>query len=296
MPRLNTTEDRRLDITDFGPREKQSTRYVGEIDLAIKCFVNYQSVRNYLTVLVVSERCGIHFAPPITNSIPHAVIVIPDLLIHWVAGFGGTIVDLLHIIDVYLDVSVGIDAATEASFSMLMELVEMYVGHSLSKADPSRKYLSGSARQDYLFIWKHLSRIRHTKGRELVSGLFGDLLLREYASLAAGAEAAIQASEPPQFKKWVVLKIKGPYYSFVVSTVHMGSSNVLEATQAAIEACKNEVGDIVSIHFQYGNVLDANEYRSPLMFNLPPKLPLKHSTVLAESIFVKGHAYVESMG
>jgi hypothetical protein len=268
-----------------------------------ECFVNYKSVRNYLSVLVVSEKCGIHFAPPITNHIPHAVVVIPELLLHWIAGFGGTIVDLLHIIDIYLGATVGAELTTESSFSTLTALVERYISDSLLKADPNRKYLSGSARQDYLFLLEHLSRMRlpasfggaihDRKGREQLSGLFCDFLLMEYASLAAGAENAIQASEPPLFKKWVVLKIKGLYYSFVVSTVHMGSANTLEVTEAAIEACKNEAGDIDSIHVQYGNVLDANEYRSPLMFTLPPNLPPRHSTVLAKSIFAKGHAYVE---
>jgi hypothetical protein len=266
-----------------------------------ECFVSYSRVKNYLTVLVASKECGIHFAEPLTTRIGNAVIVIPDQLVLWVAEFGGTMVDLLHIIDSYL-VHADTNTSNDSSFAYLRALASKYVTESLEKADPEGTYLSGVALQDYLFISQHISRMRipaefggaiqDTKGRNLIAGVFGDLALIEFASLAAGAEKAIRASDPPAFKKWVVLKIQGLYYSFVIGTVHMGSRNFMEATQAALNACKNESGEIDSIYVQYGNVLDANEYRAPLLFTLPPKLPRKHSIELAEQIVKRAKSFV----
>ncbi len=263
-----------------------------------ECFVAYKSVRAYLTLLVVSEQCGVDFLPPITRNIQNAVMVVPEALIHRVAEFGGTIVDLLHIVDGFLEISTEDKAGSENAFSALTALIARYVNESFANADPDGRFLSGSPRQDYLFLGKILSHmklpasfgtvVKDTKKREEISRVFGDLMLVEYAALAVGAESAIQASEPPLFKKWVVLKIRGLHYSFVIATMQLGSPTTLEITNAAIEASKNEAGDVDCICVFYGNVLDANEYRVPLMFTLPPKLPSRHSAILVENIIRKG--------
>jgi hypothetical protein len=278
--------------------EKTAYKLCGKNRFGDECSIDFKKVKNYLCILVVSERCGIHFAPPLTSSMANAVLVIPDLFVHWVASFGGTIVDLLGIIDIYLDRTIGMDTTVESAFSMLKILVDKYVNDSVLKADPDRKYLSGTVHKDYMFLWNYLAQMRvpatfggaiqDVKGREQIASLFGDLMLLEYASLAAGAETAIQVSEPPMFKKWVVIKIDGLYYSFVVGTVHMGSNNTVEVTKSGIEACRNGAGEMESIYIQYGNVMNANEYRCPLMFVIPEKLPRKHSIALAEKIINKG--------
>jgi hypothetical protein len=120
--------------------------------------------------------------------------------------------------------------------------------------------------------------------------------LIEYATLAAAAETAITASEPPTFKKYMILKTRGHYYTFVVATIDMGSSNFLEVACVALEATRNEAGEVDAICVFYGNVADINEYRSPLMFSLPPKLPKRHALVLAESIVQKGEIHVTIRG
>jgi hypothetical protein len=259
-----------------------------------ECFVPYNSVRAYLTLLVVSDKCGVDILEPIARDIQNAVVVVPETLLHWIAEFGGSIVDLLTIIDSFLAVRLEVRERCEDNFEALNNLVVQYVNESLVKADPSGRYLSGAPQHDYLVLGKYLSHMKvpaefgkavsTAKGREEISRVFGDLMLVEYASFAATAEAAIQASEPPLFKKWAIRKVRGLYYPFVVATLHMGSSNVLEVTNAAIEACKNESGEVDCICAFYGNVLNANEYRSPLMLTLPPKLPEKHAMILTENI------------
>lgn len=257
-----------------------------------ECFSPYEKTRINITLLVTSKNCGPHFVQPLSSDAVTATIVIPDKLIHWVAEFGGTIVDLLHLIDIYQFNFSHLAPSSDQAFESILHLTREYVEQSVANADPERIYLSGSSRLDYLFIFEHLSKmklsatsgraINDKKGREQIASLFGDFMLGEYASIAAGAEKAIRASEPPTFKKWVVLKILGHYYSFVIGTVHMGSNNVIEATNAALDASKAGSGEQESILIQYGNVLDANEYRAPLMFALPKTLPRKHSIILAE--------------
>ena len=275
------------------------TRYAlrGKNRFGDECFVPYSTVRSYLTFLVVSEHCGVDVIEPITRDIQNTVVVIPEALIHWVAEFGGTIVDLLILIDISLERKNEIAPPADRALDVLGALVAAYVKESFTKADPTGRYISGQPQLDYRFLGKYLSSMKipasfgkavsTAKGREDISRVFGDLMLVEYASLAAVAEKAILASEPPHFRKWAILKTRGLYYSFVVATVHMGSSNIEEVTNAALDASKNEAGEIDCISVFYGNFLDANEYRSPLMFGLPPTMPPKHAIVLAESIFRK---------
>lgn len=265
-----------------------------------ECFVPYDKAPMKAAMLIVSSKCAPHFLEPLTSKRPNAVLVLPELLVHWVAEFGGTIVDLLLLINIYLARFSALPPSSNQAFEAMLILTQQYVHESLSKADPDRAYLSGGALQDYRFIFEHLSHMKLSansgravadqKGREGISGLFGDFMLGEFASISAGAEKAIRASEPPTFKKWVVLKITGNYYNFVIGTVHMGSNNFLEAATAALEACKAESGQPESIYIQYGNVLDSNEYRSPLMFGIPQVLPRRHSTMLMEQLLEKSSA------
>jgi len=260
-----------------------------------ECFMPYSSLRTYLSILVVSEKCGIHFAPALTEKIANAVVVIPEALLHWLAEFGGTIVDLLFLVDAATagTISDGTDVAS-SSFDGLTALVAKYTSESLSKADPERRYLAGKARHDLVFLSEHLSKMRlpaSTAGmvegadaRKEISGIFGDFTLTEYASLAVAAETAIQASEPPLFKKWVIIKLQRIYYSFVIGTMNLGSKNVVEVTDAVLKASRDDAGVIDSIAVVYGNVLNANEFRVPLMVTLPPVLPRKHYDVLIEKI------------
>lgn len=264
-----------------------------------ECFVPFDNALIYLAVLIVSSKCAPHFSQPLTSKKPNMVLVMPELLIHWVADFGGTIVDLLLLVNIYLEDFSNFDPTSSESFEALRQLTVQYVNECLSKADPERKYLSGDTQLDYLFIFEHLTYMKHSassghtvaykEGKEEISELFGDFMLGKLASIAAGAEKAIHRSEPPTFKKWVVLKLTGYYYSFVIGTVNMGSKNVVEATTAGLKACKSEVGQTENIYIQYGNVLDANEYRTPLWFGIPKELPRKHAAILVEQLLNKSN-------
>lgn len=263
-----------------------------------ECSASYASVQVYLTLLVVSDECGIDILEPITPQIRNAVIVVPEMLLHWVAEFGGSIVDLLTLINIFLSSRLEANKKRNDDFAALSHLVSEYIQYSIKEADPEGRYLTGTPQRDYLVLHKYLSDMKvpasigqafdTPKFREEVSRIFGDMRLIEYATLAATAETAIAASEPPTFKKWIVLKTKRHYYTFVVATLHMGSSNVSDVARVALEATRNEVGEVDAICVFYGNIADINEYRLPLMFSLPPKLPKRHALVLAESIVQKG--------
>jgi hypothetical protein len=263
-----------------------------------ECSASYDSVQIYLTLLVVSDECGIDILEPITRQIKNAVIVVPEMLLHWVAEFGGSIVDLLTLINIFLSSRLEASKKRNDDFAALSDLVSEYVQHSIKEADPEGRYLTGTPQHDYLVLHKYLSDMKvpasigqafaTPKFREEVSRIFGDMRLIEYATLAAAAETAITASEPPTFKKFMILKTRGHYYTFVVATIDMGSSNSSEVVRVALENSKNKAGELDSIGVFYGNVANINEYRLPLMFSLPPKLPKRHALVLAESIVQKG--------
>jgi hypothetical protein len=266
------------------------------------CFVPYDTIKNQLIILVVSCECGVKALSPLASEINNAVLVIPEALLHWISSFGGTFVDLLHIISTFIqlikhtpDVPVGTDSK-KVDFQILGALVQKYVKESILKADPEGIFLRGTPSEDFVFMNEHISRMRmpanmglalsSSDERKVVARFFGDLMLVEFASIAAAAERAIQFSEPPRFRKWVVMKIRGLYYSFVIATVNFGTSkNVTESTVAALEACKNDEGIRDAIMIQYGYIDDGLEFRTPIMITIPtPDLPRLHALVLAEQL------------
>lgn len=259
-----------------------------------ECFVPYEKAPMKAAMLIVSSKCGPHFSEPLTPNKPNVVLVLPELLVHWVAEFGGTIVDLMLLINSYLDRFGDFPPSSSEAFEAMLLLTQKYVDESLSKADPTRSYLSGGALQDYHFIFEHLSHMKLSadsgravadrQGREDITGLFGDFMFGEFAAIAAGAEKAIRASEPPTFKRWAVLKLIDYHYNFVIGTVHIGSGDVMEATNAALDACKAEPGQPGGIYILYGNLQGINEYRAPLLFGIPQVLPRKHATMLMEQL------------
>jgi hypothetical protein len=258
-----------------------------------ECYVPHKTVKKYLSILIVSEKCGIQFSHALTDKIDNAVIVIPEMLMHWVAEFGGTIVDLLILIEAGLSDNVGKqNRPDEEAFQALAMISASYVSHSLSLADPEKRYLTGSISADYSFLKERLSKNRltgersigTTKGREQLAGIFGDLTLADYSNLAATAEKAIALSEPPLFNKWAVVKVKGPHYSFVIATFNLGSTNVEHVNQVAIDASRDEQGIVTAISILYGNIMGANEYREPFLIDIPPKLPQKHYDVVINKI------------
>jgi hypothetical protein len=263
-----------------------------------ECSASYDSVQVYLTLLVVSDECGIDILEPITPQIRNAVIVVPEMLLHWVAEFGGSIVDLLTLINIFLSSRLEANKKRNDDFAALSHLVSEYIQYSIKQADPEGRYLTGTPQHDYFVLHKYLSDLKvpasvghgfnTPASREAVSRIFADLRLIEYATLAAVAETAITASEPPTFKNSIVLKTRGHYYTFVVATLGMRSSNFLEVARVALEASRNEAGEVDSICVFYVTVADVNEYRLPFMLSLPPKLPKRHALVLAESIVQKG--------
>jgi hypothetical protein len=152
-----------------------------------ECSVSYDSVQVYLTLLVVSDECGIDILQPITPKTRNAVIVVPEMLLHRVAQFGGSIVDLLTLINIFLSSRLEANKKRNDNFAALSDLVSEYVQYSIKQADPEGRYLTGTPQRDYLVLHKYLfdmkvpASVRQafdtSKFREDVSRIFGDLRL-----------------------------------------------------------------------------------------------------------------------
>ena len=72
-----------------------------------ECYVPFAGVRLLLAVYVVSCPCGIEVRPNFDTGTRSATLCVPDQLIHWVSSYGGTIVDLLQIVETYLASAAG---------------------------------------------------------------------------------------------------------------------------------------------------------------------------------------------
>lgn len=278
--------------------EKRYDKYVlrGKNKFDDEAVVPYDNTQPLVNILVVSMECGVLLEPPITYKRPNAVLVIPEGLIKIVSGFGGTIVDLLKFSEIFIEMKVGPNITDQEAFSLLKSLTQKYIANAFNQADPSGMLLDGNLDHDYKFILQHLSsmklaRSKDSKGanmspesREKISDLFGDLLLVEYALLAATAEHIINLSEPPDFNNWVVARFKVVNYSFVINTINMGASNLDESVETALNAGHDHDGVVRSTVIMYGTISGNNDYKVPIIFAIPEFLPKKHATVLVEHL------------
>jgi hypothetical protein len=67
-----------------------------------ECYVPFIGMQRIVCLYVVSCPCGVEVRSNIQTGVPTATLCIPDRLIHRLAEFGGTIVDLLLITEMYL--------------------------------------------------------------------------------------------------------------------------------------------------------------------------------------------------
>lgn len=248
--------------------------------------IPFVSVKYRISLSVVSHRCGVVSVQSSKLETNACQLAIPEDLIQWISEFGGTIVDLLHLIQTFLDrISGFTDISHEQQYVLLAQLTQRYVRESFQKADPSMEVLKNIPATDYSLMYDILAKMRmpssfgnsvqSAAGRAQIAMIFGDMLLIEYASLVVAAIRVISASEPPHFKKWVVLKLDGLYYEFVIGSVHFGARNFKQSFDAVLTASKNVDGITDKIIVVYGWELDS-DYRFPRLIGLPPKLPTPH--------------------
>ncbi len=248
--------------------------------------VPFSTVKYRISLSVVSRRCGVVCVQNNKLDANACQLAIPEDLIRWISEFGGTIVDLLHLIQTFLDrISGFTDIPHEQQYDLLAQLTQRYVRESFQNADPNMEVLKNISGIDYSVMYDILAKMRvpasfgdaiqPEAGRAELAAIFGDMLLIEYASLVVAAAKVIKASEPPHFKKWVVLKLDGLYYQFVIGAVHFGAPNFKQSFDATLSAAKNVDGTVDSIIVLYGCALDS-DYRFPRFIGLPPKLSAPH--------------------
>lgn len=256
-------------------------------------FTPYNEDGKIIVFSVVSSKCGIHYAPSAAVSDAIPAIVLPENLIHWVADFGGTILDLLNLVRLQLQQNEDLEVVqSEHGLRTLEGLVHQYVRDATEEADPEGRYLSGHPLSDYNLILSHLnvmkmphssSGITDRSGREFFGALFGDLALREFLLLGASVERAIKESNPPNFTNPTILRVDGIHQPFVISTFN--SSGVSEEyTEKVAQAGKNSDGILDAIVLQYGDLKGLNDYRSPVAIWTPPILAANKSASQLENL------------
>lgn len=258
-----------------------------------ECYAPYDSIKQYLVVLVVSSECGIFVVDPLPAEMNHGVIVIPDKLLHWIADFGGTIVDVLRIIYAYLSVNVPQDDPSDA-FVALRAAVEGYIFSAHLGADLYGENLTGRPREDYNLLHKYLSAIKQdSNGRkespspvlDEMNEFFSEMCLLELCAICSCAETAIKASIPPRFERWVLMRWPLAHRKVFVGVISLGRTNMDDFFDAQVKAgFGGEGGDPHAALIIYANVADINDYRSPFMFLLPAEKPPRQSRLMLAAV------------
>ena len=255
----------------------------GENKFGDSCEVPFAQVARLLVVSVVSADGGTYPLDELKWGEKEIFISMPDRLIARLARAGGSMVDLLKILYVFLDEYIKCRIFNREHYEKdLSQVANEYIRGSLAQATKFGGSLTlqeqhdHNAIKDFLEAFKIIgdsgrAPIADAAGRERVSKLFGDMSIGEYASLAA-ASCEVLRSSGPEFQKWAIVQVTGMHYDFVINSIKLGDKNNSEVIRKSLEATSKICGRPDAILISYSDV-GGNDLRSPLWIALPDILP-----------------------
>ena len=240
----------------------------------IEC--KYSDMKKLVYLSVVSDECGI--LPINTDhwSSKEIYLNIPEGLIRIVADFSGSMIDMLFIIDQFINFFPYKMMSKQKGYQELVLLAHQYFSISLQKLKINN-FEDGffmQAMHKYLDCLKMphttVGMTQNSESRREIARVFGDLMLLEFMDLTSFSFETIQRSNPPNFTHWVVGKIKSYYHSFVVCTVNFAADKGFkDSIDKALEAAKGKDGEPDSVLLVYGDMAGINDYRIPISIMLP---------------------------
>lgn len=243
--------------------------------------IRFRDVRSIVAVSVVSCECGVTFhAPPIQLK-QGFLCTIPDSLIASIASMNGTIIDLLSIIDFYTD-NFG-RHLVQHSKTGAERLKNSYTLLKSRMYDVEKRFRIATSNihenDDLVFIHNLLGmhrlpaplgdRLVNSKpGREQIVEFFGDMSASDYLLLAAVCLEAIKATDKQRIT--VAARTQGMYLNWNILATSIRETNMTEFFDNFVKSNINTPHENYPMII-FGYDLDGADYRSPMMYALPPE-------------------------
>jgi hypothetical protein len=259
------------------------------------CDVAYSDVQRLLVVSIGGSRAGIYPIDREGWNSREIFLSIPDALLEKLATIGCAVVDLLNVCHASIAMQQKCSIYSDAYYyKIIHEIADEYIGTSLNESRISRLF-NRVPSNDHTVIRDILAEMKFTGtsarpsiddavGRATMTSIFGDLSLAEYTSLASAVLQVIALSGP-KFEQWIVAEVKGLHYRFIVSSIKLGSNNTKSAIHASAEAAAAKPNQPGAIQIIYADVDGLNDFRSPLMFALPPQLPTSQANLIFDRVY-----------
>lgn len=241
--------------------------------------VTSKDVQLMVSISVVSHRSGIAFHDLNNKKQLGYTCTIPDQLIHAVSAFHGTVIDLLGIILSYSQNFrrhvVRHTATGPDRLSLIVEKQTQKIVNALK----SGGHEDDKARADFDFVYKILDLNRlpasvgekllaSATGREQTATFFCDMSALDYIMVAKAALAAIAQTNGGKLS--ITTMTTGLHLDWVIFATSIRARNMVnqfEESQKSIASLnKGHLPQII-----YGYDLEGAEYRSPMMYCLPPE-------------------------
>lgn len=242
--------------------------------------LTFREARSVSSVSVISHPVGIVFyrQPPMVKM--GFTCTIPEGLIHAITAFHGTVIDLLSVIDSYAN---NVGRVLLGHRKTGPERLQNCVNQLLSRADTIRHrfrdVFAGPADQDIAFVHNLLGThrlpdpigdklINSVAGRKQVIEFFGDMSASDYLLLSAICVEVIKATDNQRLT--MVGRTQGMHLNWHVLATSLRAKNMMEHFTKFIDSIKGTPFEhLPTIIFGYD--FEGSDYRSPMMYTLPPK-------------------------
>lgn len=279
----------------------------------------FEDTKQLIIVSVISANCGVSivqtdskdkYTKHLTDQL---VINMPETLIEKLADLGGTIVDMLKIIKVYLTIWPEKDIPPDIGKQLLLECLQRYEQNAVNallnkeikitpitddytptmEAKALRIMCIPKNNQQYQTIRNTLSTMKHRSNykdvadkkahREIVTNFFSDLSLAELVELVERSAQVIQMSQPPTFETSHIMRFEH-YYNFVVACLNTADQDFMAKGIEIDSIASNNNSEPDAVVVTYANVMNANDYNVPLLFQIPEYPKDSQASALAQEI------------
>lgn len=259
-------------------RKNKSTSLVGTNRYGDELSIKRADVNNIINISVIGHNTGIVFHPSNLLSTGELTCTIPEQLIHEIATFHGTVIDLLSIIYSYSQEFQRHLFGHRATAPLRLQSIIKNRKEAIQAAI-TRNATPDESTEDLGFIHEIIGKNRlpdpfgsaisggaDGNTRDKLAAYFSDLSALDYAIIAITAKEAISKTDGGKLS--ITASTNGLHTNWIVFATNLGINNmseVLENFRTSLEKSgRSNLPQII-----YGHPREIFDYRSPLMYVFP---------------------------
>lgn len=240
--------------------------------------LHFQSARSVSTISIISHLTGAVFHPSPRSVKNGFTCTVPESLIHAIAAFNGTVIDLLWVLDNYTNniSRVLLSHGRTGPDRLANSLCQLLENQKIVRA---RLHTEVDNTDDLSFVLNLLGinrlpaplgseLIKSLEGREQVVKYFGDMSACDFLLLSAACVATIKKTENQRLT--VYARTQGMYLDWNIVATNFGARNSAELFAKFMESIKTTPYEHCPTII-FGYALEGMDYRGPSMYALQPK-------------------------